>query len=62
MISWLQAVALFVSIELELESHEQIELVLWLVVAAFFLNPYCDIFYKLYQNKKHEIADNRLGF
>jgi len=37
MISWLQAVALFVSIEFELESHEQIELVLWLVVAAVSL-------------------------
>ena len=62
MISWLQAVAIFVSIEFELESHEQIELVLWLVVAAVSLIPIAIFFISYIRIKSIKLLITALAF
>ena len=62
MISWLQAVALFVSIEFELESHEQIELVFWHVVAAVSLIPIAIFFISYIRIKSMKLLITALAF
>jgi hypothetical protein len=62
MISWLQAAVPLVSIDFELEPHEQVELILWLIVAAISLIPIVIFFISYIRIKSMKLLITTLAF